>query len=68
MEQNKFMIVLEEKNLSKTRQNIFDYIEKQPKRNGKPAWKDIWITMTINSLNYSTVIPLHESGRIKSIK
>ncbi|HET7643979.1 MAG TPA: radical SAM protein, partial [Nitrososphaeraceae archaeon] len=42
---------------AKTRQNIFGY-EKQPKRNGKPTWKDIWITMTINSINYSTVIPL----------
>jgi hypothetical protein len=26
-----------------------------PDRNGKPAWKDIWITMTINSLNYGTI-------------
>jgi Fe-coproporphyrin III synthase len=26
-----------------------------PDRNGKPAWKDIWITMTINTLNYGTV-------------
>jgi Fe-coproporphyrin III synthase len=50
---------------AKTRQNIFDYIEKQPKRNGKPAWKDIWITMTINSLNYSTVIPLAQEWRGK---
>lgn len=22
---------------------------------GNPIWKDIWITMTINALNYSTV-------------
>ena len=50
---------------AKTRQNIFDYIEKQPKRNGKPAWKDIWITMTINSLNYSTVIPLAQEWKDK---
>ena len=39
---------------AKTKQNILEYI-KGPSRNGKPAWKDIWITMTINSLNYSTV-------------
>jgi len=38
----------------KTKQNILEYI-KGPSRNGKPAWKDIWITMTINSINYSTV-------------
>jgi len=35
----------------KTRKNILDYIEK----NGKKAWKDIWISMTINSVNYKTV-------------
>ena len=34
-----------------TRKNIIDYVEK----NGDKAWKDIWITMTINSLNYKTV-------------
>lgn len=39
---------------AKTKQNILEYI-KGPYRNGKPAWKDIWITMTINSLNYRTV-------------
>jgi hypothetical protein len=39
---------------AKTKQNILEYI-KGPSRNGKPAWKDIWITMTINSMNYSTV-------------
>lgn len=43
---------------SKTRQNIHNYIEKQPKRNGKHASKDIWISMTINSINHSTVKPL----------
>jgi Fe-coproporphyrin III synthase len=37
-----------------------DYIS-GPSRKGKPAWKDIWITMTINSLNYRTVTDLaHE--------
>jgi MoaA/NifB/PqqE/SkfB family radical SAM enzyme len=39
---------------SKTKQNILDYIA-GPARNRKPAWKDIWITMTINSLNYDSV-------------
>ena len=34
-----------------TRKNILDYVEK----NGDYAWKDIWISMTINSLNYKTV-------------
>ncbi|MDX1441084.1 MAG: radical SAM protein [Nitrosopumilaceae archaeon] len=35
----------------KTRKNVIDYVEK----NGPKAWKDIWITMTINSLNYKTI-------------
>jgi MoaA/NifB/PqqE/SkfB family radical SAM enzyme len=35
----------------KTKKNIMDYIEK----NGEKAWKDIWISMTINSQNYKTV-------------
>jgi MoaA/NifB/PqqE/SkfB family radical SAM enzyme len=39
---------------AKTKKNILDYIS-GPDRNGKPAWKDIWITMTINSLNYTTI-------------
>jgi Fe-coproporphyrin III synthase len=39
---------------AKTKKNILDYIS-GPARNGKPAWKDIWITMTINSLNYTTI-------------
>jgi Fe-coproporphyrin III synthase len=39
---------------AKTKKNILDYI-KGPNRNGKPAWKDIWITMTINSLNNNTI-------------
>jgi MoaA/NifB/PqqE/SkfB family radical SAM enzyme len=34
-----------------TRKNIIDYIE----NNGQKAWKDIWISMTVNSLNYKTV-------------
>ena len=40
---------------STTKQNILNYISSGPNRNGKPLWKDIWITMTINSLNYSCV-------------
>jgi sulfatase maturation enzyme AslB (radical SAM superfamily) len=39
---------------AKTKKSVLEYI-KGPPRNGKPAWKDIWVTMTINSLNYSTV-------------
>jgi Fe-coproporphyrin III synthase len=39
---------------SKTKQNILEYVS-GPDRNGKPAWKDIWITMTINSLNNNSI-------------
>jgi sulfatase maturation enzyme AslB (radical SAM superfamily) len=39
---------------SKTKQNIMEYVS-GPDRNGKPAWKDIWITMTTNILNYGTI-------------
>ena len=35
----------------KTRKNVIDYV----KNNGQKAWKDIWITMTINSKNYTTI-------------
>ncbi|HET7389489.1 MAG TPA: radical SAM protein, partial [Nitrososphaeraceae archaeon] len=49
---------------AKTRQNILEYI-KGPDRKGKPAWKDIWITMTINSLNYNTVENLVEEWKDK---
>jgi Fe-coproporphyrin III synthase len=35
----------------KTRKNVLDYVN----NNGEKAWKDIWITMTINSQNYHTV-------------
>jgi MoaA/NifB/PqqE/SkfB family radical SAM enzyme len=54
---------------AKTKENIFDYIKSEPDRNGKPAWKDIWITMTINSLNYSTVENLVEEwkGKVNKI-
>lgn len=36
---------------AKTRKNVLDYV----KNNGEKAYKDIWITMTINSQNYKTV-------------
>ncbi|MFL6401633.1 MAG: radical SAM protein, partial [Nitrososphaeraceae archaeon] len=40
-----------------------------PDRKGKPAWKDIWITMTINSLNYNTIENLVEEwkGKVNKI-
>ena len=47
---------------AKTKQNILEYT-KGPDRQGKPAWKDIWITMTINSLNYNTFEDLTEEWR-----
>lgn len=34
-----------------TRKNVMDYVQS----NDKNAWKDIWITMTINSKNYKTI-------------
>ncbi|NIP62712.1 MAG: radical SAM protein [Nitrosopumilaceae archaeon] len=34
----------------KTRKNVIDYVNSSDK-----AWKDIWITMTINSKNYKTI-------------
>jgi Fe-coproporphyrin III synthase len=55
---------------SKTRQNILDYISSSPNhRGGKPIWKDIWITMTINTLNYNTVEDLVEEwkGKVNKI-
>jgi len=52
----------------KTRNMILEYISGPP-RKGKPAWKDIWITMTINTLNYSTAIDLAEEwiGKVNKI-
>jgi Fe-coproporphyrin III synthase len=47
---------------AKTKNNVLEYI-KGPPRNGKPAWKDIWVTMTINSLNYGTVNELVEEWK-----
>jgi Fe-coproporphyrin III synthase len=55
---------------SKTRQNILNYISSHPNhRGGKPIWKDIWITMTINALNYNTVEDLVEEwkGKVNKI-
>ncbi|MFL6472912.1 MAG: radical SAM protein [Nitrososphaeraceae archaeon] len=53
---------------AKTKQNILEYI-KGSDRKGKPAWKDIWITMTINSLNYNTIVNLVEEwkGKVNKI-
>ena len=48
----------------KTRQNVIDYVE----NNGKKAWKDIWITMTINSKNYKTVKTVIEDWKDYSNK
>src|SRR5437870_13508797 len=48
----------------RTKKNILDYIA-GPGRHGKPAWKDIWLTMTINSENYMTVEDLVEERRGK---
>ncbi len=49
---------------AKTRQNILDYIA-GPYRHEKPAWKDIWISTTINALNYTTIGNLVEEWRGK---
>ena len=53
---------------AKTKKNILDYAA-GPGRHGKPAWKDIWITMTINSQNYMTVEDLVEEwhGKVNKI-
>ena len=53
---------------SRTKQNILDYIA-GPDRHNKPAWKDIWITMTINSLNYDSVEDLTNEwiGKVNKI-
>ncbi|MEO9320537.1 MAG: radical SAM protein [Nitrososphaera sp.] len=53
---------------AKTRKNILDYIAGPP-RHGKAAYKDIWITVTINSLNYPTVEDLVEEwqGKVNKI-
>jgi MoaA/NifB/PqqE/SkfB family radical SAM enzyme len=53
---------------AKTKKNILDYTA-GPGRYGKPAWKDIWITMTINSQNYMTVEDLAEEwfGKVNKI-
>jgi MoaA/NifB/PqqE/SkfB family radical SAM enzyme len=51
---------------AKTRQNIVDYIAGGPRLGGnQPAWKDIWLSMTINSLNYDTVADLVHEWRGK---
>jgi MoaA/NifB/PqqE/SkfB family radical SAM enzyme len=50
---------------AKTKQNILNYINSGPDRHGKPLMKDIWITMTINSINYGTVDDLVKEWRGK---
>ena len=47
---------------AKTKENIMEYISGPPRR-GKPAYKDIWLTMTINSVNHHTVEDLTEEWR-----
>lgn len=47
---------------SKARENIMEYI-KGPDRNGKPAWKDIWLSFTVNSLNYKVIDEVVEEWR-----
>ena len=47
-----------------TRKNVIDYIEK----NGDKAYKDIWISMTINSRNYKTIRKVIEDWRQYSNK
>ena len=49
---------------AKTKKNILDYIAGPP-CNGRHAWKEIWLSMTINSLNYMTVEDLIEEWREK---
>lgn len=72
MERKKFMTVQEKKKKkrahAKTRRNIQGY-SKAPNRKCKEARKDIWITLTINSLKYSTIEYLinTKSGTVKTI-
>ncbi len=49
---------------SKTRMNVLDYIA-EPSHNGKPAWKDIWLSMTINSINYDSIDDVVEEWKDK---
>jgi MoaA/NifB/PqqE/SkfB family radical SAM enzyme len=53
---------------NKTKRNILQYIA-GPSRRGPPAWKDIWISVTVNSLNYHTVEELTEEwhGKVNKI-
>ena len=47
----------------KTRKNVLDYV-----KSSKNAWKDIWITMTINSKNYKTIPQVIEDWKDYSNK
>jgi MoaA/NifB/PqqE/SkfB family radical SAM enzyme len=53
---------------AKTKKNILDYTG-GPSRHGKPAWKDIWLSMTINSKNYASVSDLVEEwhGKVSKV-
>ena len=65
MVQKKSMIKLEDQNRIKLlKKNIIDYFEK----NGTKAFKDIWITMTINSQNYHTICNVIKEWRPYSNK
>ena len=44
---------------ARTKKNILDYVA-GPGRYRRPAWKDIWLSMTINSRNYMTIEDLVE--------
>lgn len=46
-----------------TRKNVLDYVG-----SSKKAWKDIWITMTINSKNYKTIPQVIEDWKDHSNK
>ena len=48
----------------KTKDNILKYIS-GPNRNGKPPWKVIWITMTLNTQNFHSIQELVEEWKDK---
>jgi Fe-coproporphyrin III synthase len=49
---------------SKTRMNVLDYIAR-PSHNGKPPWKEIWLSMTINSINCDSIDGVVEEWKDK---
>ena len=48
----------------RTRKNVLDYVN----HNGEKAWKDIWITMTINTKNSNTIKQVIEDWKDYSNK